>query len=114
MRSTTPSDDQEVDVLVVGLDVLQQNANRSTENRNIAQFDFRIDWGDELDLEAGFLQHLTARCLLRQLVRLNMSTRRQPGMYLVVPQEQCPSFLNHERGGGKVPGCSRHWQLPRC
>ena len=68
---------------MTGGDVLEKDADRSPQHRHPSP---RIPIPEKFHLKAGFLPNLTKRRLLRQFAIFNVSSRRQPGVYLFVPQ----------------------------
>ncbi len=54
--------------------------------------------------DPGFFHDLAHRCVIRQLVRFDVSTGRQPSLQLVMKMEQDGAVMDDENRNGEIAG----------
>lgn len=100
----------EIDMLVSGRDRFQLDARGPEQlawlTREVSR---QSTITDQLDVNPGFLLHLPQGGLIRQLIRLDMTTRRQPAPELGMVMQQNTPFTHHENRHREISGDMNVW-----
>ena len=95
-------------MLMAGLYVLEQDMRRLDEHPHALIAQTALVRVHKTDIQAAFFLHFPQGGILRQFVRIDVPSERQPKTEFFVPMQKHSSFVNDEDGSGEVTG---HWGI---